>query len=184
MTGTTRLGALAGVAGVLGFAMTLNADPPKPTEKAGPAAKADDTRVSVAVARDRAKLMHSVYSATLDAMHHHFFRRERAVLPARAMEDVFAAIDKQSGMKARWIAVNTPAMSVHHEPETDFEKKAVAEIEAGKADYERVEMGYYQRAGAIPLGSGCVSCHTKFGATNDKTPRFAGLVITIPVKEE
>jgi hypothetical protein len=186
------LGTVFGAAGVLGFTLTLNADPPRPPSgepskqsKAAPGAKADDDRrVPVAVARDRAKLMHDIYSATLDSMHHHFFRRERAVLPARAMEDVFDAIDSKSGIKSRWIAVNTPAMSIHHEPETDFEKKAAAEIASGKADFERVEKGYYFRAGAIPLAAGCVGCHTKFGSNNDKTPRFAGLVISIPVKDE
>jgi hypothetical protein len=185
-----RLATLAAGTGVLVTALTLNADPPHSTP--GPAGqakgdadkKADDPRVSVETAKDRAKLMHGIYSATLDAVHHHYFRRDRAVLPARAMEDVFDAIDKESGMKARWIAVNTPAMSIHHEPETEFEKKAAAELAAGKASFERVEKGYYYRAGAIPLGAGCVGCHTKFGSANEKTPRFAGLVIAIPVKEK
>jgi cytochrome c553 len=112
------------------------------------------------------------------------FRHDRAVLPARAMEDVFAAIDRESKIKTRWIAVNTPAMSINHEAETAFEKKAAAEIAAGKKEFEGVEKGYYLRATAIPLGAGCVGCHTKFSATTDKTPRFAGLVISIPVKDE
>jgi hypothetical protein len=117
-------------------------------------------------------------------VHHRYFRRDGAVLPARALEDVFARIDRKSGVKANWIAANTPAMSVNHEPKTDFEKKAAEEIAKGKAEYSRVEKGYYLRAGAIPLGSGCVSCHRGLAAGEDKTPRFAGLVIAIPVKDE
>ena len=74
-------------------------------------------------------------------------------------------------------------MSVNHEPQTSFEKKAAEELTAGKKDYERIEDGYYRRAGVIPLGVGCVGCHTKLFAANAKTPRFAGLVISIPVKE-
>lgn len=144
----------------------------------------DDRRVSVAVARDRAKLMHEVYASTLDSMHHHFFRHDRAVLPARALEDVFAQVGRRSGVEARWIAVNTPPMSVGHEAKSAFEKKAAAEIAAGKDAYEEVEGGVYRRAGAIPLGGGCVSCHTRFSTTRDKTPRFAGLVISVPVKGE
>ena len=185
------LGVLGGASGVFCLAMTLNADPPrvpagegaKPA-KGDPAAKPDDGRVPLAVAKDRAKLMHGIYSATLDSMHHHFFRQDRAVLPARAMEDVFAAVDRESKIKTRWIAVNTPAMSINHEPETAFEKKAAAEIAAGKKEFEGVEKGSYLRATAVPLGTGCVGCHTKFSATTDKTPRFAGLVISIPVKDE
>ena len=185
----TSLGLLAGVIGVLGLALTLNADPPRSPAKGAQAKgssgeQQDDGRVSVAVARDRARLMHTVYSATLDSMHHHFFRRERAVLPARAMEDVFAEVDRETKIKSRWIAVNAPAMSVNHEPKTAFEIKAAAAIAAGKTEFEQIENGYYYRAGSIPLGSGCVTCHTRFSPTPDKKPRFAGLVITIPVKDE
>lgn len=171
--------------GVLCLAVALSApaEPPKTTkEKTGETP--DDFRVTLAVAKDRAKLMHDVYSATLDMLHHRYFRREGAVLPARAMEDVFTEMDRKSKIKTRWIAVNTPAMSLNHEPESAFEKKAAAEIAAGKGEYEGVEKGYYFRVGAIPLGGGCVGCHTKFGVTADKTPRFAALVIGIPVKDE
>lgn len=179
-----RLVALA-VAGVAAFALTLNAGSPRePVKPPAKATAGDEKRVSVAEARERAKLLHDVYSATLDSMHHHFFRRDRAVLPARAMEDVFAAVDKKSGVGSRWIAVNTPAMSINHEPESEFEKKAASELAAGKGEYEQAEKGVYRRAGAIPLAPGCVGCHTKFGAATDTKPRFAGLVISIPVKDE
>ena len=177
ITSRMRRYALAGAGGVLGLCLTLKADPP--------AEKADDVkRVSVAEARERAKLMHDVYASTLEALHHHYFRSDRSVLPARAMEDVFADIDKQSKIKTRWIAVNTPAMSINHEPQTDFEKKAAAALAAGKAEFDTVADGYYQRAGAIPLSAGCVGCHTRHFSTPSKTPRFAGLVVSIPVKDK
>lgn len=143
-----------------------------------------ETRVAIATAKDRVKVLHEVYSATLDSMHHHFFRRDRAVLPARAMDDIFAAVDKTTKIQARWIAVNTPAMSLDHEPESEFEKKAAAELGAGKSEWESVEKDFYRRATPIPLESGCVGCHTKFGGPNDKTPRFAGLVVSIPLIRE
>jgi hypothetical protein len=100
------------------------------------------------------------------------------------LEDVFRDMEKETSIKSRWIAVNTPAMSIHHEPEDGFEKKAAQEIASGKSEYEEIEGGVYRRAGAIPLRAGCVSCHTRLTATPDKTPRFAGLVIRIPVKEK
>lgn len=152
--------------------------------------KADSTtaekneRVPEAVARDRAKVMHEIYSATLDVMHHRYFHRERSVLPARAMEDIFAHINQQSGMQARWIAVNTKAMSINHEPATPFEKQAAREIAAGKTSVDVIEDGYYRRAGAIPLDAGCVSCHGGFFKEASKTPRFAGLVISVPVSRD
>jgi hypothetical protein len=84
-------------------------------------------------------------------------------------------MEKRSGVKARWIAVNTTAMSVDHEPESAFEKKAAEELAAGKDKYSRVEKGYYLEARPVPLGAGCIGCHTKQAPITDKKPRFAGL---------
>lgn len=138
----------------------------------------------VNAARERAKLLHEVYTATLDAMHHHYFRRDGSVLPARAMEDVFQKMASKSSTMANWIAVNTKAMSVQHEPTTAFEKLAAAEISAGKESVERATKRVYQRATAIPLTANCVGCHTRMFAEEPKTPRFAGLVISIPLSTE
>ena len=137
---------------------------------------------NVAEARERAKLLHHVYAATLDTMHEHFFRRDRAVLPARAMEDIVADVERSSRIRAAWISVNTKAMSIHHEPKTAFEKQAAKAIAGGKSEFELVEDGVYRRAGAIPLGANCVSCHTAFFSKTPQTNRFAGLVVSIPVR--
>ncbi|MFO1007995.1 MAG: DUF3365 domain-containing protein, partial [Planctomycetaceae bacterium] len=141
----------------------------------------DKDRVPVEVARDRAKLMHDIYTATLDVMHHRYFHREKSVVPARAMEDVFDEMKLNSKSEARWIAVNLRAMSIDHEPETEFEKHAVREIVAGKSDVETIEGGYFRRATVIPLHDGCISCHEGTFRQPTKTPKFAGLVISIPV---
>lgn len=175
--------------GILFLSLTLHADSPREGSEKPPMGpkgtkQPADERITVAEARERARLMHQIYSSTLETMHHHYFRREHPVLPARALEDVFDEIDEKLKIKSRWIAVNTPPMSVGHEAKTDFEKKAAAEIASGKAEFDRVEDGYYLRAGAIPLGAGCVSCHTKFFTKPAKGPRFAGLVISIPVKDK
>ena len=191
MNATSRsLRVLAGAAGVLCLAVGLSVDSPsvatgQPNEnKKAVAAPPDDSAkpVTVAEARARAQLMHNIYAATLDSMHHHFFRRERSVLPARAMEDVFADVDRQTNIKSAWIAVNTKAMSIQHEPKNDFEKQAAKALAAGKGEFELVEKGYYHRAGAIPLGAGCVNCHTGFFSKTPQSQRFAGLVISMPVK--
>src|SRR5690349_1357010 len=75
-------------------------------------ASADTSRVTVEIARDRARLLHDVYSSTLHVMHERYFHDERAIVPARALEDVFADLARQSKVKARWISVNTKPMSV------------------------------------------------------------------------
>lgn len=139
--------------------------------------------VSAAVARDRARILHSSYAATLEVLHDHYFHDERAVVPARAMEDAFAELARQTKIKARWISVNTKPMSVGHEPQTDFERKAAAAIAAGKSEYEQIDSGHYRRAAPIPLSDGCVGCHNGHFAAPPKSPRFAGLIITIPVEK-
>jgi len=165
---------LASVAAILG---ATGAEPEKPQstepKKSEP--------VSIETARQQSKLMQEIYVSTLESLHKHFFRRDRSVLPARAMEDIFADLEKKSKIKAKWIAVNTKAMSVNHEAKTEFEKMAAAAIDDGNEFYEKVVDGYYNRAVAIPLGSSCIGCHGGFGTILPKTPRFAGLIVSIPV---
>src|SRR5437870_2085923 len=51
--------------------------------------------VSVTAARDRAQVLHGVYVATLEVMHERYFHDEKAIVPARALEDVFAEMARQ-----------------------------------------------------------------------------------------
>lgn len=139
--------------------------------------------VSLTIARDRAKWMHNIYAATLEVMHEHYFEKNKAVLPARAMEDIFAEMSRQSNMEARWISVNTKPMSVRHEPKSDFEKQAAKALAAGQEEFEQIENGRYYRAAPIPLSADCVSCHTGFFSAAPKSPRVAGLVISVPITE-
>jgi hypothetical protein len=141
-------------------------------------------RLSIEAARERAKLMHQIYAATLDAMHHYYFHANKAVIPARAMEDVFADVAHASQANARWIAVNTKAMSIDHEPDTEFEKAAAAELAAGKVAFERIEEDTFRRATPIPLTAGCIGCHAGAFTKPSSLPRVAGLVISIPVHKE
>ena len=174
-----------GVVCLLCIAFTSEAQQPDRSKSSNARAqsqvKAED-QVPVEVARDRAVLMHKIYESTLHAMHRHYFRNGKSTLPARALEDVFSEMMTDSKTDARWIAVNTNAMSIDHEPDTEFEKLAAREISNGAEQVERVEDGYYRRATAIPLGTGCISCHNGLLAPPPKSPRYAGLVISIPVK--
>ena len=168
--------------GLRGESPNDTANSPKSKRQVAPVKESD--RVPIAAARERAKLMHDIYDATLETMHRHFFRREQSVLPARAMEDIFADMARQSSIQTRWIAVNTRAMSINHEPETDFEKQAAKEIAAGKENFELVADGYYQRAGRISLGGGCLSCHANQFSPPSASAKYAGLVIRIPVNDQ
>ncbi len=186
------LGAGGMLCAMFAWSASLSADPPAATGGA-PAEKksakpgdepADADRVSVAVAREKAAVLHEVYASTLHTMHQHYFHVNRAVLPARALEEVFDDMARKSKVKANWISVNTKAMSVDHEPDDEFERQAAAAIASGKEKFEAVENGYYRSASPIRLGGGCVSCHAGFFNGPSKTQRFAGLVIAVPVKAE
>lgn len=172
--GTSALGI------VLWTALSCGAEPAVPGAKAPIA----DPSPAVASARERAAAMHAVYAATLEAMHDHYFHGERAIVPARALEDVFADIAREQKIEARWISVNTKPMSISHEPKSDFELQAAAALAKGAKDFERVDPDVYQRAGAIRLSESCIACHTGFFAAPPKTPRVAGLVIRVPLKRE
>lgn len=141
-------------------------------------------RVPLSVARDRAKLMHSIYSTTLGVMHDRYFHADRSIVPARAMEDVFSEMEQETGSKANWISVNLKAMSINHEPSTEFEKRAAKEIATGESEVETTEDGYYRRATAIPMTGGCISCHAGVFNQSAKSRKFAALVISIPVEAE
>lgn len=135
-------------------------------------------------ARERAQLMHDIYASTLEVMHQRYFHGDRTTVPARAMEDIFADMKQSSGVEARWISVNLEPMSLDHKPKTDFEKQAAKEISNGKSAVEAVEDGFYRRAGAIPLTSGCISCHQGFFKASSTAPKFAGLIISLPLEKK
>lgn len=137
-------------------------------------------KLTVDVARERAKVMQEVYAATLEMLHQRYFHRDRSLLPARAMHDIFAEMEQRSQVQARWISASLPAMSNDHEPESDFEKRAAKEIAEGKAQLETWDNDTYRRAVAIPLEGGCLGCHAGRGRKLLKK-QFTGLVVSIPL---
>ena len=142
----------------------------------------NDSRLTLDAARDRAKTMHDIYAATLEVLHRRYFHGDRATVPARAMQDIFKEIERQSRTEARWIAASMKPMSIDHKPTSEFEKDAAKEIAAGTEQVEIVEDGYYRRAGAILLSDGCIGCHGGFFKPQSKKPKFAGLVISVPIR--
>jgi hypothetical protein len=86
-------------------------------------------------------------------------------------------------MQTRWIAASLRAMNVDNKPQSDFEKHAAKEIAAGKPELEMIDKDYYHRAVAIPLTGGCLSCHEGVFQNNGRK-KFAGLVVSIPLRED
>ena len=188
-------GILSGLALLAGWVLlpglvTLADEPPEAPKAASSAAESGkeaatspERKAVVEAARARAQLLHQVYASTLDVMHHRYFRHDRATVPARAMEDVFADMARQVGVEARWLVVNAKEMSINHKAKTEFDRRAVRAIASGEGAYEEVEKDWYRRAGAISLmNKGCLGCHLQFGSSAKKD-RFAALVIAIPLKD-
>lgn len=158
---------------------SLADEPPAPAEKGD---SEDVPRVSLEVARDRARLLQDAYVSTLAVMHRKYFHGDLAVVPARALEDVFDELKQQSHIEANWIAVSLKAMSVENEPETQFEKHAARELDAGQSEVEAIDAGYYRRAVPIRLTGGCLRCHAGLFQQGSPSKKFAGLVVSVPVK--
>ena len=147
-------------------------------------ASADVPAISVAEARERARMLHDVYEATLRTIHLRYFKENTGVpIPSRAMEDVFARVSRRSKVKAHWIAVNSQAMTLDHEPKDEFEKAAARSLGSGAAEFERVEQRMYRRAAPILLLDSCLKCHAPPPIRVTNT-RYAGLVLSMPVKSD
>lgn len=157
---------------LLGLTMAYAADPP-PKNVPPP--------LSLSAARERTALLHDVYSATLDVVHDRYFHGDRAVIPARALEDVFKEIERKNHTQARWISASFAPMSITHEPKTEFEKQAARRLAKGEEFVETIEDGFYRRAGQISLSGGCVSCHGGLFAASSPSAKFAGLILSVPV---
>jgi hypothetical protein len=132
-------------------------------------------------ARDRAKVLHAVLNSTLKVIHRRYFHEDRAVIPARAMEDIFDEMKHEGHFEARWIAVNLRAMGIDHEPANDFEKKAAEALKEGKTEYETFDQDTYRRAAPIPLRNGCIGCHEGGMRSSGSKGKMAALVISIPL---
>lgn len=129
-------------------------------------------------ARRQARLLHETIHATLQIVHLRYFHGDEGLpLPAATLKSVFRELEQRQQVQVRWLAVNTPAMHLDHEPKDDFERNAAKSLGAGKTEYESMENGVYRFAGAITLGSECLSCHMSKRSSNQD--RVGGLLISM-----
>ncbi len=167
------------------FALAWSERSPLPSRveaAADGAATASSARPSEEEARRLARVLHTSIHSTLQHVHHRYYRvDERLPLPAAIIRDVFADLEKEHQIKLRWLAVEGQAMRDSHKPTTAFDLEAVKVLSSGKKEFERVEKGVYERAGAITLINECLKCHVPDRKTTEN--RTAGLVITIPIRE-
>jgi len=140
-----------------------------------------DRLPTAAEARGRAELLHETFHAVLQVVHHQYYREDEGLaIPAATLKKVFGELASRKQVEVRWLAVNAEAMNSDHLPQSDFERKAVAAIGAGKVEYVEVEQDVLRRAAPITLTSECLKCHApRRSSTND---RLAGLIISMPIR--
>lgn len=134
---------------------------------------------TVEEARGRALLLHEAIHGSLEVMHRDFFDPDdRHRIPSASLEDVFDALGRTWNVRITWLGVNAKTMDIDHEPQDDFEKKAVAALASGKNEFEAVEGNLYRRVGVIPLHNRCLKCHVPNRTSLED--RAAGLAISMP----
>lgn len=130
----------------------------------------------------RARLLHETIHATLQIVHHEYYREDEALkLPAATLQTVFRELANRQKVELRWLAVNAQAMNVDHVPRDDFEKQAVQALAAGKVEFAQQDEKTYRYAGPITLDSSCLKCHAPTRTSN--RDRLAALVIRFPLRK-
>ena len=131
-------------------------------------------------AQARAKLLHELTHGALQVMHRDFFDDENShSIPSASLDDVFREMEKDFDVQMKWLTVNTDIVNADHQAATDFEKRAVQQLNAGHPFVEEVAATRYHFAGAIRLGSQCLKCHVARRTSN--VERLAALVISMPL---
>jgi hypothetical protein len=151
-------------------------------ERVAPAdALVDAPRAAVpAEQRKLARLLHETMHATLQVVHHEYYREDEGLkIPAATLQKVFRELATRQNVQLRWLAVDAEAMNADHKPSTEFEKQAVKALTQGQTEFEQVDGGTYRHVGVITLTSDCLKCHSPTRTSN--LDRKAGLVIAIPI---
>lgn len=137
--------------------------------------------LSVEQARRQAEILHDTLHSTLQVVHHRYYREDEGLLlPAAALREIFADVEKRQKIELHWLAVEGEVMNTDHRARDDFEQAAVTALKADRPFHEEVTEKAYRRAGPITLRNECLKCHVPDRkSTEDRT---AGLVITIPLQ--
>ena len=137
---------------------------------------------TVVEARRQAKILHTAMHSTLQIVHHRYYQEDQSMpLPAATLNDVFAELEREEGIKLRWLAVDGQAMNIAHEPKSTFEFQAAEALKSGKGEFELIDNGVYRRVGTIQLSNVCLKCHVPDRKSLEN--RTAGLIIGIPVRK-
>lgn len=130
----------------------------------------------------RARLLHETIHATLQIVHHEYYREDEALkIPAATLKTVFRELARRQNVELHWLAVNAQAMNVDHVPRDDFDRQAVKALAAGQPEFTYQDEKSFFYAGAITLDSSCLKCHAP--TRNSNRDRAAALVIKMQLRQ-
>ncbi|MCB9952672.1 MAG: DUF3365 domain-containing protein [Planctomycetaceae bacterium] len=137
-------------------------------------------RISVEEARRQAEVLHTAMHATVQLVHHRYYKLDEGLpIPAAVVDEIFSEIAAEQDVELRWLAVEGQAMNTDHIARDEFEKAAVEALKAGKPSHEQIQDGIFRRAAPITLSNQCLKCHVPDRKSTED--RKAGLIISIPV---
>jgi len=163
--------------GVLGVFLLKGAEPaPAQGDKKQP------DKVALERTRDQVKMLDTLYKTAVVSITNSYVEGQASVPAAMVAKDVFAAMHKNGYHNARLIDATGKPKNKKNVANTDFEKKAVEEMKAGKQYYEeiaQVDGKHVLRAATIVpvVLQQCSTCHGK-----KEGALLGAIVYELPVK--
>ncbi len=66
-------------------------------------------------ARRQAEILHDTLHSTLQVVHHRYYREDEGLLlPAAALREIFADVEKRQKIELHWLAVEGEVMNTDH----------------------------------------------------------------------
>jgi len=168
---------LAGVTAVgLGFFLLAVSGPVPAQDKKTPDA------AEVARARDMVKMLDDLYKTAVVSITNHYIEGQAGAPAAVVAQDIFATMQKKGWHAARLVDATGKPRNKANIAKTDFEKKAIQEMKAGKTYYDEVARAdgknVLRAATVVPVVmQQCAVCHSK------KVGELLGAIVyEVPIK--
>lgn len=163
--------------GVLGIFLMRGVDPaPAQGDKKEP------DKAALERTREQVKMLDTLYKTAVVSITNSYVEGQSSVPAAMVAKDVFAAMHKNGYHNARLIDATGKPKNKKNVANTDFEKKVVEEMKAGKQYYEevaQVDGKHVLRVGTIVpvVLQQCATCHGK-----KEGSLLGAIVYELPVK--
>lgn len=132
--------------------------------------------------REQVKMLDDLYKTAVVSITNNYIEGQASTPAAAVAKEVFAAMHKKGYHTARLIDATGKPKNKANVAKTDFEKKAVEQMKAGKAYYEEVAVAngkdVLRVATIVPVVlKQCATCHGKKEGT-----LLGAIVYEVPIK--